>query len=185
MLTSASHEPLSHEELDRQSRYLREQQLKLEWERLTFERESFAQYVTDNVGACNLLSLSSKQQPRSENESTNSDKKYDENMIGKRVCRWWEGNKQYFLGTVDKVTNDSLHIVYDDGDEAWESSVEDPDDVEYKCCRKTSICWKLARHTGRCVGTYKKVEKNLMLSRIGKKDARKRQPPKRLENDNK
>ena len=160
-----SHEPPSHEELDRQWRYLREEQLKLEWDRLHLERELFTQYTNDNVGAYNLMSLSSI---HIAHEIT-QDVKYDESMIGKRVCRWWEGNKQYFVGTVRKVKDDSVYVVYDDGDEAWESSVEDPDDIEYKCCRKTSTCWKLARHTGRCVGCYKITEKKSNVFTVKKK----------------
>lgn len=181
MLTS--HEPLSHKELDRQWRCLQEQQLKLEWERLNFEREVFTQYAIDNLGARNLLSLSSLQQHQADDEITH-DNKYHQNMIGRRVCKWWECNKQYFLGTVERGENDSVYVVYDDGDEAWESSVEDPDDVEYKCCRKTSTCWKLARHTGRCVGSYKVAKKEIITS-PSEKNKRKRHPPKRLENDNK
>lgn len=179
-----SHEPLSHLELDRQWRYLQEEKLKLEWERLQFERQLFTQYFKDNVGACDLLCLSSDQQHHFDDRDTQyRDEKYDKTMIGKRVCRWWEGNKQYFFGTVENVKRDSVFVVYDDGDEAWESSVEDPDDIKHKCCQKTSSCYKLARHTGRCVGAGKRIVDETISQQL-QKNTRIRCPPKRLENDN-
>ena len=74
-------------------------------------------------------------------------------MVGKRVCRYWHQERRYFAGTATlcrMVGYNLIHYVkYDDGEEHWESELEELA-LSYMCNR-SSACWKRAGHRGRCL----------------------------------
>lgn len=162
-MSCVPHEPPTHEELDRRRRFLESERIAFEWEKLQRERTTFN---ADASSAFHLLELA---QPRTivpmealSTEGKSTDENTDvgspvpaDSMIGRRVCRYWEGSKRYFPGTVvaSNVATGGLaahYVRYDDGEEKWESEVEDIDDVPI--CQRTSACWKRAGHVGKCIG---------------------------------
>ena len=188
MLVAAPCEPPTHEELDRQRRFLEAERIAFEWyklrrSRLDFEAEaSTAMYLLDlarcdQVGTRNLWALDASDMMHapgatdmlcvSANEA-NLDSHHDP-IIGRRVCKYWEGSKRYFAGTVAASKFQKgvklYFVAYDDGDEAWESEVEDIDDAALPICRRTLTCWKRANHSGKCLGA-KCPKKRKTLTRV-------------------
>jgi hypothetical protein len=130
-------EPPTHEELDRQRRFLEAERISFEWEKLQREQRAFH---LEAKSAVQLLELahSKTTAPVEALDSLSKEKSADEifdeifdeissvpadPMIERRVCRYWEGSKRYFTGTVvaSDVTSGGVatHCVrYDDGEEA-------------------------------------------------------------------
>ena len=77
----------------------------------------------------------------------------DDDLVGKRVAVYWDGNAKEFVGTVTRVAASSVFVVYNDGDAGWEYSwrVLAP-------CTRTPGCPKEAKHRGPCPGKRKCVE---------------------------
>jgi hypothetical protein len=141
-----------------------QQKLMFDQQRLSFDifnqmNSFFVQDQSASVPGVNELMMLSHSaanlcvQPERHNVNDNNE---NSEHVGKRKAVWWNDENSYYMGTVSstrKCGNKLLfHVKYDDGDEDWESSVENEDDVMPLLCTKHASCGKLRNHVGRCRG---------------------------------
>ena len=112
------------------------------------------------LSAVDRVSHETREEPEKEEEQKREDQEREEpetkedqedQLVGKRVAVYWNGNKREFAGTVTRVDAGSVFVAYDDGDEGWEDSwrVLQP-------CTRTPGCPKEAKHCGPCPGKKRK-----------------------------
>lgn len=205
MILDLLREPPTHEELDRRRRLLEEERIAFEWHKLQSRR---AEFESVSGPARHLLDFARSERARHLGAPTSAEPPTDHRDapqmegipfgVGRRVCRYWEGSKRYFTGRVAAVKLDegkrAYFVEYDDGDEAWESEVEDPCDPSLQVCRRSTGCWKRAGHKGVCIGVKRRPKAHItkVIAEDGASDTRlsglvetkrARRSPFRLSND--
>lgn len=168
----------SEEKLSRLPRCQEQERLDLEREKIALEwynvRQARHEFIADTACALNLILLASLKTVEPNVSSWAQATAHF--AVGQRICRWWEGNKRFYPGHIveSKVVNDHWHhyVVYDDGDEAWESDVVDVNDPDLPICQRTASCWKMAGHCGKCIGMTAK-NNTFAMNRCGMKRRKK------------
>jgi hypothetical protein len=197
-----ANDPPSDEELDRQRRFIEQERLQLEREKLALERDKLRRerrdFDVDTMCATELMRLATFETSTVVDAVTDVPSYTDADIsrVGRRVCRWWEGNKRFFPGQVVEskvVKGRPVHrVLYDDGDEAWESDIVDVNDPDLPICKRTPSCWKMENHCGKCIGMKKKptahmdastLRRNALMKNRKSKKRRRRQAPSRLAED--
>lgn len=201
----------SDEELDRQRRRLAQDKLEYEraelefkWEKLRRSRsdwEAQAECAMDLIGLSSASSdpghVVNHSSPRHSIDGDDDPKLFHDGPIPvtRRVCRYWDGDQRFYPGTVVDSKKSAgkwyHHVVYDDGEDAWESEVDDIDDPNVPRCRRLPTCWKRRGHCGKCTGMTRVVAKMFKSghapstkSESSSSSIRDRHPPKRLRDDN-
>ena len=74
-------------------------------------------------------------------------------LVGQRVSVYWKHDRRTYLGTISDqdATSGHVHVIYDDGDEYWESEWS-----SIATCRRALGCPKPDKHVGRCPCASKK-----------------------------